>query len=282
MSSAMPVEARKKPKRTATIAGPALMEPPRSSTTRMIANSSTTDSEMATTDHTLGRSRSPGPEVRLRTPPPEPSCHQPALVMRQVTHRPAGFLDGTLPAHAGVPHHLTPYRNSTDHPYGEFRPLRFHAHTTRSQAFRIVAATTSAAASALTPRGLPTGPSQGDHRRARVPRKRIEGDIRVESPAGLMRCLVVMSRDKWGAQHGVSGTCRIRGVGPVTRPKRPSSRNTGYSQGTRDPNTGMTSRVLRKHTENARVPQMFYAASSPTRAARSCDHSPSFRRGLHD
>jgi hypothetical protein len=35
------------------MAGPALMDPPRISTTRMIANSSTTDSEMATTDHTL-------------------------------------------------------------------------------------------------------------------------------------------------------------------------------------------------------------------------------------
>src|SRR5690606_14018792 len=56
MDGAMPVEARKKPKSTATIAGPALMEPPLISTTRMIANSSTTDSEMATTDHTLDRS----------------------------------------------------------------------------------------------------------------------------------------------------------------------------------------------------------------------------------
>jgi hypothetical protein len=36
-----------------------LMEPPLSNTTRMIANSSTTDSEMATTDHTLGRSALP-------------------------------------------------------------------------------------------------------------------------------------------------------------------------------------------------------------------------------
>jgi hypothetical protein len=46
------------------MAGPALMEPPRTITTRMIANSSTTDSEMATTDHTLGRSRSTGPGRR--------------------------------------------------------------------------------------------------------------------------------------------------------------------------------------------------------------------------
>lgn len=52
IDGAMPVEARKKPNRIATIAGPALIDPPRISTTRMIANSSTTDSEMATTDHT--------------------------------------------------------------------------------------------------------------------------------------------------------------------------------------------------------------------------------------
>ncbi len=48
MSSAMPVEARKKPKRMATTAGPALIVPPRIRTTRMIPNKSTTDSEMAT------------------------------------------------------------------------------------------------------------------------------------------------------------------------------------------------------------------------------------------
>jgi hypothetical protein len=46
-----------------------LIEPPRINTTRMIANSSTTDSEMATTDHTLGRSTLParGPPFQ-RTP----------------------------------------------------------------------------------------------------------------------------------------------------------------------------------------------------------------------
>lgn len=59
MSSAMPVDARKKPKSTATTAGPALSEPPLINTTKMIANSNTTDSEMATTDHTLGRSALP-------------------------------------------------------------------------------------------------------------------------------------------------------------------------------------------------------------------------------
>lgn len=48
MEGAIPVEARKNPKSTATIAGPALIDPPRISTMRMIANSNTTDSEMAT------------------------------------------------------------------------------------------------------------------------------------------------------------------------------------------------------------------------------------------
>jgi hypothetical protein len=86
MDGAMPVEARKKPKRMATMAGPALIDPPRINTTRMIANSSTTDSEMATTDHTLGRS-APGPGTRPRAPPPGPSCHQRGLRMRRVTHR---------------------------------------------------------------------------------------------------------------------------------------------------------------------------------------------------
>lgn len=66
MSSAMPVEARKKPKSTATTAGPALREPPLINTTKMIANSNTTDSEMATTDHTLRSVRSPGPGMQLR------------------------------------------------------------------------------------------------------------------------------------------------------------------------------------------------------------------------
>ncbi|AKZ55720.1 hypothetical protein SAM23877_2671 [Streptomyces ambofaciens ATCC 23877] len=47
-----------------------------------------------------------------------------------------------------------------------------------------------------------------------------------------------------------------------------------------DANTGMTSEVLRIPAENARVPQMFYAAPSPTRAARSCDDSPISRRGV--
>jgi hypothetical protein len=69
------------------MAGPAFIDPPRSSTTRMIANSSTTDSEMATTDHTLGRSALPARGCDP-APPPEPSCHQRGRPMRRVTHRP--------------------------------------------------------------------------------------------------------------------------------------------------------------------------------------------------
>jgi hypothetical protein len=55
-----------------------LMDPPLSNTTRMIANSSTTDSEMATTDHTLGRSalpargRDPAHPARTIVPPTRP------------------------------------------------------------------------------------------------------------------------------------------------------------------------------------------------------------------
>jgi hypothetical protein len=62
------------------MAGPGLMLPPRIRTTRMIANSSTTDSEMATTDHTLGRSALParrcGPHPRQnhRATNPAPVC----------------------------------------------------------------------------------------------------------------------------------------------------------------------------------------------------------------
>lgn len=80
MDGAMPVEARKKPKSTATIAGPGLMLPPLISTTRMIANSSTTDSEMATTDHTLGRfalpawGTAPHPRQNHRATNPAPVC----------------------------------------------------------------------------------------------------------------------------------------------------------------------------------------------------------------
>lgn len=101
IDGAMPVDARKKPKSTATIAGPALIDPPRISTTRMIANSSTTDSEMATTHHTLRSVRSPGPGMQPLAPPPEPSCHQRGSRMPRVTHH-RSRSPGAHPAAAAV------------------------------------------------------------------------------------------------------------------------------------------------------------------------------------
>jgi hypothetical protein len=89
-----------------------LIDPPRINTTRTIPNSSTTDSEMATTDHTLRSVRSPGPEVQPRTPPPEPSCHQQALRMRRVRHPSATNINGQ-----------DPYGNSRHPPYGKFRVI---------------------------------------------------------------------------------------------------------------------------------------------------------------
>lgn len=112
MSSAMPVEARKKPKSTATTAGPPLIDPPRINTTRTIPNRSTTDSEMATTDHTLRSVRSPGPEVQPRAPPPEPSCHQRARRMRRVSHRSVTEANGRAS-----------YGNSSDPSRGKFRKI---------------------------------------------------------------------------------------------------------------------------------------------------------------
>jgi hypothetical protein len=106
------------------MAGPALIDPPRISTTRMIANSSTTDSEMATTDHTLRSVRSPGPGVQPRTPPPEPSCHQPGPRMPQVTHRRSGPPGSRLPPCVpGRTNCAAPYGNSTVRPYGKFREI---------------------------------------------------------------------------------------------------------------------------------------------------------------
>jgi hypothetical protein len=49
------VEARKNPKRAATIAGPTLTDLLLIITTRTIANSSTADREITTTDHFLFR-----------------------------------------------------------------------------------------------------------------------------------------------------------------------------------------------------------------------------------
>ncbi|GHI07715.1 hypothetical protein Scel_60360 [Streptomyces cellostaticus] len=50
------------------MAGPVLMFPPRISITRMIANISTADTEIATTDHTFGRSALPARGYGPRTP----------------------------------------------------------------------------------------------------------------------------------------------------------------------------------------------------------------------
>jgi hypothetical protein len=52
-SGAMFVEARKNPKRAATIAGPALMELLLIITTRTMASNSTADREITTADHFL-------------------------------------------------------------------------------------------------------------------------------------------------------------------------------------------------------------------------------------
>jgi hypothetical protein len=129
------------------MAGPALIDPPRINTTRMIANSSTTDSEMATTDHTLRSVRSPGPEVQPLTPPPEPSCHQPGFRMRRVTHRRPRACRARTPAPprrgptAGL---RTAIRECTrTGPSTEIQRDRCHVHTTCSQVIRIVVTGTS-------------------------------------------------------------------------------------------------------------------------------------------
>jgi hypothetical protein len=109
MDGAMPVEARKNPKSTATTAGPALIDPPLINTTRMIANSSTTDSEMATTDHTLrsvplSRPGGATPHTPARTivpPTRRPYAAGEAssatnLRARRVRHPPGG-VNGPLP-----------------------------------------------------------------------------------------------------------------------------------------------------------------------------------------
>lgn len=136
MDGAMPVEARKKPKRMATIAGPALIEPPRINTTRMIANSSTTDSEMATTDHTLGPSATP---ARRRLP-----LHTPAGTIVPPTSPPYAARESSSAtsdapaagtARTGACEHGTPARFFK----GDrqvFDSDRFSVHTSCSQVIR--------------------------------------------------------------------------------------------------------------------------------------------------
>jgi hypothetical protein len=188
MDGAMPVDARKKPKSTATMAGPALIDPPLISTTRMIANSSTTDSEMATTDHTLRSVHSPGPEMQPRTPPPEPSCHQRAPRMRQVTHRWPTAGPGANRGSVGAERRRTPPpspNTSARHLRSVIRRApeqgihrdRCHVHTLCSQAIRIVATDT--------PRGSHAGgPSH------------TERGISTESPAGVMSTFVGTKPDR--------------------------------------------------------------------------------------
>src|SRR5690242_18880559 len=79
IDGAIPVEARKKPNKMATTAAPALMDPLRIITISTIANNTTTDREMATTDHILARKpRRSGAHVDFR-PPPTPTLHSPTL-----------------------------------------------------------------------------------------------------------------------------------------------------------------------------------------------------------
>src|SRR4051794_6213254 len=175
MSSAMPVEARKKPKSMATTAGPGLRFPPRINTTRTIANSSTTDSEMATTHHTLGRSTHPAREWRPpRTPvgtivPPTPLTH--------ATGDPTSARPPCCSRDIVSPNSHTPYRNSRSHPAVEFRAHRFDAHASCAQLIRIVA----------------TGHTK----------EHAEVDISPESPANVMHHLVRMNEDR-GAANGMS------------------------------------------------------------------------------
>ena len=180
MDGAMPVDARKKPKSTATMAGPALIDPPRINTTRMIANSSTTDSEMATTDHTLGRSALPARGCQPRAPPPEPSCHQRGPRMRQVRHRRSHlcrtFASAMRARPARGPQRPSAAQQFDGAPAQGIQRDRFHVHTTRSQVIRIV----------VTGTAEPSTPA---------PQKANEADIPPESPPGHMPRLVRRSRD---------------------------------------------------------------------------------------
>ncbi|GGW28563.1 hypothetical protein GCM10010320_04370 [Streptomyces caelestis] len=96
------------------------MEPPLSNTTRMIANSSTTDSEMATTDHTLGRSalpargRNPAHPARTIVPPTRPGY---AAGDASTTSRVSGRVRA---ARGQGPNGRDSYDNSTGHPHREF------------------------------------------------------------------------------------------------------------------------------------------------------------------
>ncbi|GAA3807246.1 hypothetical protein GCM10022206_52220 [Streptomyces chiangmaiensis] len=119
----------------ATIAGPALIEPPRINTTRMIANSSTTDSEMATTDHTLGPSALPArgrlplhAPVGTIVPPTSP----PYAAREASSATPAAPAAGT--ARTGESEHGSPARHFRGDRQA-FNSDHFSVHTSRPQVF---------------------------------------------------------------------------------------------------------------------------------------------------
>jgi hypothetical protein len=208
MDGAIPVEARKKPNRIATIAGPALMDPPLINTTRMIANSRTTDSEMATLiTPSVGPLSRPG-DATPRTPP-EPSCHQRGRAMRPVTHRPHLCRSARVCRPCAEARLRAVVRQFEEPPAQGIRPYRFHLHTTRSQLIRIVATSPSTAVRSRDRRGA-------------------EADIPLESPAGLMPRLVRKYHDKQGSvgAHNPASDDVLAVTSTVTS----TARNPGYPQ----------------------------------------------------
>jgi hypothetical protein len=182
-----------------------LIDPPRINTTRMIANSSTTDSEMATTDHTLRSVRSPGPEVQPHTPPPGPSCHQPGSHMRRVTHR--------RPRACGPDPPVPPRDGPTAVP---------------RTAIRACTPTVNSEGPLPCPHILFAGNSNCCHRHIKDAAdgslKANEPDISPESPASLMHHLVRMNEDR------TSPDSKLIGIRIPLRTDRPTSMNPGYSQ----------------------------------------------------
>ena len=128
IEGAMPVEARKNPKSTATIAGPPLMEPFRINMTRMTANSSTTDSEMATTAHTLvvGTPHPPWGSAGTATPP-RPSIVPPTSVRVDPGDASSGEPQGRRRRRVAAP--AVPHRSVTGPPHARHRA---HTRTIRS------------------------------------------------------------------------------------------------------------------------------------------------------
>jgi hypothetical protein len=185
-----------------------LMDPPLSNTTRMIANSSTTDSEMATTDHTLGRFALPARDATTRTPP-EPSCHQRGRAMRPVTHRPP---------------HSCPNRCAPPGARGRTAVTRTAircATRTGNSTGSFPCPHNAFAANSNCPRKPLNNPAGGLRRGAEV-------DIPPESPAGLMRRLVRKYHDKQGGcdEHRPPSD----DVSAITPTVTSTTRNPGYPQ----------------------------------------------------